>query len=188
MCIRDSYWQFDWRHLISVDKSITTNQSQTLYDWPDTVDPDRLISVLAQDTSSSLPNIYPLIEGIDWPHDNYTTRETKPSRYERREQIEIWPVPDSANYKIWLEYVQRLGRFTQDADRATIDEDIILLHAISNAKSHYGHPDSQVYIQQLNALLQRLKSGGMGSKRYSRLTLRGGVSFDREYYLSLIHI
>lgn len=175
------YWQFDWKFLISVDKSIVTNKSQTLYDWPDAVDPDRLIQVLAEDTSSSLPNIYPLVEGIDWNHDNYTTTENKPSRYERRDQIEIWPAPDSANYKIWLEYVQRLGRFTQDADRASIDEDLILLHAISNAKSHYGHRDSQVYVQQLNALLQRLKSGGMGSKRYSRLNSGSSISHDREY-------
>jgi|21_taG_2_1085346.scaffolds.fasta_scaffold03164_6 hypothetical protein len=175
------YYQFDWKFLISVDKSIVTNKSQTLYDWPDAVDPDRLIQVLAEDTSSSLPNIYPLVEGIDWNHDNYTTTENKPSRYEIRNQIEIWPAPDSASYKIWLEYVQRLGRFTQDADRASIDGDLILLHAISNAKSHYGHRDSQVYVQQLNALLQRLKSGGLGSKRYSRLNSGSSISHDREY-------
>ena len=144
--------------------------------------------MLAEDTSSASPNIYPLIEGIDWPHDNYPTPETRPSRYERRSQIEIWPSPDSANYKIWLEYVQRLGRFTMDADRASIDEDIILLHALSNSKSHYGHPDADIYIQQLNALLQRLKSGGLGSKRYSRLSLRGGVSFDKEYYQYMRHV
>ena len=56
-----------------------------------------------------------------------------------------------------------------------------MLHAISNAKSHYGHRDAQGYVQQLNSLLQRLKSGGMGSKRYSRLTSSGGISSDREY-------
>ena len=56
------YWQFDWKFLISVNKSIVTNQSQTLYDWPDAVDPDRLIAVLAEDTGSSSPNIYPLTQ------------------------------------------------------------------------------------------------------------------------------
>ena len=169
------YWQFDWKFLTEVDKTTQTNQGQTAYDWPDDVDPDRVISVVVKDTSSTTINIYPLVEGIDTGHDNFVTPESHPRRFERRGNIEIWPSPDSNSYFIWIEHVKRLGRFTQDNDRATLDEDLIFLHALSNSKSHYGHPDADIYIQQLNALMQRLKSKGMGNKRYSRLPMKEDV-------------
>jgi len=169
------YRQFDWKFLTKVDKTTITQQGQAYYDWPDEVDPDRVVSVVVDDRSSSTILRYRLIEGVDTPHDNYVTTQNRPSRFERRGQIEIWPEPDSNLYTIWIEHVERLGRFTMDNDRATLDEDLIFIHALANAKGHYGHADSSVYVQQLNALLQKLKVKGMGDKTYSRRPLPDGI-------------
>ena len=136
------YWQFDWPQLKKVDKTTTTNQGQVFYDWPDDIDPDRLVNVAVEDTSSATPNIWSLMEGIDWKHDNYATPQDKPSRFERRDQLEIWPEPESNNYKIWIEYVKRLNAFTIDTDKATLDEDMVLLHALAVTKAHYSHKDA----------------------------------------------
>ena len=52
------YWQFDWPLLKRVDKTTNTNQGQVLYDLPDDVDPDRLVNIAMEDTSSATPNIW----------------------------------------------------------------------------------------------------------------------------------
>lgn len=161
------YWEFDWKYLI-LTTNITTNQGQSFYDWPNDVDPDRLITVVLVDNAASTPNIWPLVEGIDWAHDNYNTPQGRAERYERRDQIEIWPEPDSANYEIRLEYIKRLGAFTIDTDKATIEEDVILLFAIAAAKAHYRHPDASLYISQTDRFLRRLKGNNMGHKRFIR--------------------
>ncbi len=176
------YWQFDWPQLKKVDKSITTNQAQVFYDWPDPVHPDRIVNIAMQDTSSSTPNIWSLTEGIDWKHDNYDTPQDQPSRFERRDQLEIWPQPDSNVYKIWIEYVRRLDDFNVDTDKATLDEDLILLHALAAAKSHYRHKDAEIYANQILALLGRLKAGGIGHKRYIRKTGKVGSGSYGEYF------
>jgi len=161
------YWEWDWKYLIKTT-NITTQIGQNFYDWPSDVDPDRLISVVAVDNGSSTPNIFPLVEGIDWAHDNYNTPATRPERYERRSQIEVWPEPDSAQYEIRLEYIQRLGAFTVDADLATIEEDVIIMFALVAAKAHYRHPDAGIYGQQTERFLRRLKGKNLGNKRFVR--------------------
>lgn len=165
------YWEFDWKYLIKTT-DITSQIGQNFYDWPNDVDPDRLISVVIVDNAAATPNIYPLIEGIDWQHDNYNTPQGRPERYERRNQIEIWPEPDRSTFDIRLEYIQRLGAFTIDTDKATIEEDVILLFAIAAGKAHYRHPDSNNYLQQTERFLRRLKGKNMGLKRF----VRGGIS------------
>jgi len=176
------YWQFDWPQLKKVDKTTVTNQGQVFYDWPDDIDPDRLVNVAMEDTSSATPNIWSLIEGIDWKHDNYATPQDQPSRFERRDQLEIWPQPDSNNYKIWIEYVKRLNAFTIDTDKATLDEDMILLHALASAKAHYRHKDAEIYGGQILALLGRLKAGGLGHKRFIRTTGKVGAGSYGDYF------
>jgi hypothetical protein len=50
-----------------------------------------------------------------------------------------------------------LDRFTQDADRATLDDEMVLLHALANGKAHYRHPDAESYKGQLDALMARIR-------------------------------
>ena len=90
-----------------------------------------------------------------------------PRRFERKAQLEIWPQPD-AKYTIQADSYARLGRFTQDGDRATIDDDIVFLYALWLGKMHYRHPDAKVYETSLGALLSKLKTKAHGDRRYFR--------------------
>jgi len=180
------YWQFDWPQLKKVDKTTITNQGQIFYDWPDDIHPDRLVNIAMEDTSSATPNIWSLVEGIDWKHDNYATPQDQPSRFERRDQLEIWPEPNSNDYKIWIEYVKRLDAFSIDTDKATLDEDLILLHALAASKAHYRHKDAEIYGGQIIALLARLKAGGLGHKRFIRKTGKVGAGSYGEYFNNAI--
>jgi hypothetical protein len=181
------YWEYIPREMVK-SSIITTNDGQTLYDWPDNCNPDRLLRVNARDTSASSVNRWKLIEGIEYHHDDYATPKSRPLRYERRDQIEVWPQPDGNQYRIDLEYVKRLDPFSVDADFITLDADLVLMLALSNAKAHYRHQDANVYAQQLVQMLNRIKSGTQGGKRFVRGTRRNsGQSFTHYFNEHMQH-
>ena len=170
------YWEYVPRIHIGTDE-IVTQDGQLKYDWPDNCNPDRLLIVTARDTTAATPSRWPLIEGIEYFHDDFVTPKSQPSRYERRDQIEIWPSPDSNKYRIDLEYVKRLNAFSVDTDKATLDSDLILILALANAKSHYRHEDAAVYGSQFTRMLEKIKGGTHGSKRF----IRGSGKYKNQY-------
>lgn len=154
---------FDWRHLITYDEK-ETGVGQTLYDWADGCDPNRITDIAIWDGTRWAP----MKEGIDWSNRS-DSQQFQPCRYERFAQMEIWPSPN-AIYTIRRYYVASPGRFTQDNDRASIDDQLIFLHAVTNAKIHYKQSDGQAYANQLNSMLEKLKAKNRGQS----IVRRGG--------------
>lgn len=107
----------------------------------------------------------PLINGI--PPSFYTgiTMESIPQRYEIRQCIEVFPVPDAA-YKLRIKGHYLLQPFTEDGDQTTIDSELVFLWALATAKAHYGHPDANNIASMANDYLGRLVGGKHGTKRY----------------------
>ena len=93
---------------------------------------------------------YPLIQGI--PPQLYTmlTKPWRPARYEIRSCIEIYPMPDQT-YWLWFRAHFGLMSFVNPTDTTTIDCELVFLHALANAKSHYGQPDANNIEAQANA-------------------------------------
>ena len=150
---RQLYEQFDWLHLRSVlDRDLGANQQYM--DYPDDCNIERIQQICVKWGGRYVP----LIEGIDLVHRNVPSAGP-PLRYERRDQIEVWPVPASAEYALRVEYIKQLSALNLDTDRVSLPDELVYLHALSNAKSHYRQPDAQTYASQLEALLNRLKAG-----------------------------
>jgi hypothetical protein len=152
---------FEWRQLIKYDDKVI-GANQTLIDWADDCEPTHLRDVAIYDGSRWVP----MNEGITWDMRSQDTTSI-PSRYERYAQMEVWPVPD-AQYTIRRYYVATPSRFTQDNDRASIDDGLVFLHAVTNAKLHYKQNDGQAYANQLNAMLDKLKGKNRGQAVVSR--------------------
>lgn len=159
------YRMQDWRHLTDYeDKALGT--SQNLLDYPDTgvmgaggCSRDKRVLRVERIVDS----IYtPLAEGIETGHWNTMDTLSYPSRYERYAQILIYPKADQA-YTVRVWYVADLGRFTEQDDPASLDDEMILLHALANAKSHYRQPDAGTYQGQLNTLLASLRGQSFGN-------------------------
>ena len=55
-----------------------------------------------------------------------------------------------------------------DNDRASLDDGLIFLHALTNAKLHYKQADGEAYANQLNAMLAKLKGKSRGQAVVSR--------------------
>lgn len=168
------YTTFDWRHLIKYDDKVTEAGS-VLYDWADDCDPLRIASPGPGAAAVAIwdgARWVPMTEGISWEMRSTSDSRTIPCRYERFSQMEVWPEPDAA-YTIRRYYVQSPSRFTQDGDRASLDDGLIFLHALTNAKHHYRQPDAQIYGGQLEAHLNQLKSKNRGQS----VTRRGNDAF-----------
>ena len=163
------YLQADWKKLQHyADK--TVGVGQYLIDYPTVIggapadaNAERILKIAVKVNSLWVD----LTEGINTEHYSYQDRNYYPQRYERYSQIELWPKADIA-YTVRIWYIRELGRFTQDADRCTIDDDLIFLHALANAKAHYRQPDAEIYTGQMQSMLTQLKTKQFGTRSYRR--------------------
>lgn len=101
---------------------------------------------------------YPLVQGI--PPQLYTmiNKPWRPARYEIRQAIEVYPAPDQA-YWMWMKGHFGLMAFTLDTNSTTLDCELVFLHALANAKAHYGQPDANNIEAQANAYRMELIAG-----------------------------
>lgn len=166
------YWTHDWARLRRYTDS-TIGPNQYLSDYPPTAHPDRIKAISIQRNTVWSP---PLKKGIT--AQMYTTQATVswPQRWEPYDQIETWPKAD-VSYPIRIFFVRTLLRFEEDDDRATLDDSIIFLHALADAKAHYKHKDSENYAEQRDALIVRLKAKSWGKDVFSP------YDFDEEQQL-----
>lgn len=117
--------------------SLLDNDEQILSNYH--MDPNKqIIWVGIQDTRNVW---YPIVKGI--PPQLYTTLQNpwRPSRYDITSAIEVYPAPDQ-EYFLWMRANFGLLSFAADGDYCTIDSELLFLHALANAKAHYGQPDA----------------------------------------------
>lgn len=134
--------------------------------WP-TTPGAAVVNGTATFTAAEFPQAqwYPIGQGIN-PTD-YTLLPTsqRPQRFELREYLEIFPTPDTY-YVVWIKGHMGLRRFTDDADKATVDSHPLFLIALANAKAHYTQPDAAAIGKQAEVMLRKLNAGNFGLKRY----------------------
>lgn len=138
---------------------------QILYDIPDDCDPLQLTYMGIRVNDAYLPLKY----GID-ERRNYET-EARPFFYEIRHgttdqpQIEVWPEPnEEAKYRIAYQPV--LVKFVNNDDKASIDDHVIFLLALANAKAHYQQPDAGAISNELDQYLRQLKYRQHSNRSY----------------------
>lgn len=146
------YEQFDWAELKAVYER-STGTDQKFYDYPVDCNIERITGFWIIWGG----RYYELKEGIDASNRSDNAGNV-PTRYERRDQIELFPVPTSSQYTLRFEYIKTLSPLNTNSDRTSLPSQIVYLHALSNAKAHYRQPDAQTYASQLDALLNKLKA------------------------------
>lgn len=156
------YWQGAWAELRSRD-DVTIGVGQTLVDYPSTCNPQRIEDIYVKVGTTWQP----VVEGID--KELYTTVDSPsfPTRYERLDQIEFWPEADQT-YTIRVWFYKNLERFTQDGDRATLNDDVIFARALALAKAHYRHPDAEASNTTAANIVDGAKGGAWRQKVFKR--------------------
>lgn len=160
------YHAQDWKHLTDyADK--TLGVSQNLLDYPVAGTMNTAIGC-ARDKRILRIECYfggqwrQLRDGITTAMWNTMGTLSYPVHYERFAQTLFYPKADQT-YTLRFWYVQDLAPFTADSDRATIDDEIVLLHAVTNGKAHYRHPDAKLYEGQLAQLMSSIRGKSFGS-------------------------
>lgn len=164
------YWMQDWKKMITFE-DVSVGMGQNLIDYPTNANPDRLWT--PPDSKSPIWVQYsgswvPLEEGISaaaW--DTMDSPTTYPMRYELLDQILLWP-KSNALYTVKIWYVAKMARFTLDGDRPTVDDNLVFLHALMNAKQHYNQPDAQIYINQWLELTGKIGGKQIGQNSVIR--------------------
>lgn len=108
----------------------------------------------------------PLAEGINPRLYSHDGTHGEPERYEIRQCIEIWPIPDQTRGKLVIKGHFGLEPFAADTDRTTINSELVFLMALSNAKAHYRQPDAGNYMQQMEVMLLDIVAGTHHTARY----------------------
>ena len=152
------YWMADWKNLTWFEDK-TTGSGQNVYDYPAACARNRRLLRIEVLHSGQWVE---LREGISTSMWSTMDSQSIPARYERLGQVLVYPKADAA-YTLRFWYVSDLGRFTENEDRATLDDEMLLLHAVTNAKAHYRHPDAKLYEGQLNTLLASIRGQSFGS-------------------------
>lgn len=88
--------------------------------------------------------------------------------------LEVWPPPDQAYplrvraYAVQKPFGYAVAPATEPDDSAltSCDARLVFLLALAKAKAHYGHADANVYFNQFNVMLDRLRAGAHGTRRY----------------------
>lgn len=152
------YWNGTWAELRK-RADLTIGVGQTLVNYPSDCNKQRIADLYVLVTNTWQP----VKEGIDKAL--YTTVATRnfPSFYERLDQLEFWPQADQT-YTIRIWYYKELDRFTQDADRATINDDIVFSRALAIGKAHYRHPDAESANTIASAMFNGAKGGAWPRK------------------------
>lgn len=152
------YWLQDWRRLIEYeDKTLGVSQNQI--DYPDACERDQRVLRVETVYNGQWRTIP---EGITTEHWSTMDTQSYPCRHERYAQILIYPKANQI-YTVRVWYVRDLLPFTQNSHVATLDDEMILLHAVTNAKAHYRQPDAKLYEGQLNTLLGSIRGQSFGS-------------------------
>lgn len=161
------YAQHDWLELKGIEER-TTGALQQFYDYPADCNIDRILFIGGKWGN----RYYELKEGISLS-DRGWNPAGPPQKYERADQIEVWPVPASTDYTIRFEYIKVLAPLVVNSDRVSIDSEMVYLHALANAKAHYRQPDAETYATQLDALLQKKKARNRSQQVWGRTKTAG---------------
>jgi hypothetical protein len=108
---------------------------------------------------------YSLVRGIEPQLYTFVTTPWRPARYDIRQAIEIFPAPDQT-YFLWIKGHFGLMSFINPTDSTTLDSELVFLHALANAKSHYGQPDANNIEAQANAYRGELIAGTHQTSHY----------------------
>lgn len=83
-------------------------------------------------------------------------------------QIEVWPIPASANQSIQITGIRSAPKLVNNADICLLDDDLVVLHAAAAILKRQKSADAQEVAAEATSRFQLLKgrSSTGGSKRY----------------------
>jgi hypothetical protein len=173
--IQEWLWNdFTWPHL-RVERFDMLQAGQRYYDTPDDMDIDRIEKIEVRDGT----RLRCLLPGIDEKHlnayDPVMDVRVDPARRWRiseDEQVEIWPLPatdaDPTTLEGQIKFtgIRTLRPLVADADKADLDNRLIVLYAAAETLAASGAKDANLKLSQANKLYAKLRGNLMPRRKF----------------------
>lgn len=163
------YDDYDWPFL-EVERSINLQAGQRFYDFPLDLNYDRLNAV-----KFKYGTVYTdVCRGINF--DDYSkydsnagVRSSPLIKWDVRntgtiEQLEAWPIPNDEG-TLHFFGTKKLARFTQDEDRADLDDRLIVLFTAAEMLAKQKSPDAKMKSDMANARLLKLRGNSQAQSQ-----------------------
>lgn len=176
------YYAHDWTFLKTMFPKITLNAGQRFYDVPDGLDFERIVEMNVW--WNALPT--PVERGIGFAdyaaYDPEANDRSSPMmKWDVRftgdkEQIEVWPLPDSSAQALQFFGVYEHKRLVNDTDICRLDGELVVLYAAAELLPK-DSPDKETKLAMAKDLLRLLKIRGTAAagKTYTNGAGGGGV-------------
>ena len=141
-----------WSLTVISGSSVTAYPTDSFGD----LNPDRIIEVSANFGDAGNPAYREVKEGVT---QNLRAQvvESFPARYERQfDGLAVFP-PRDKDYPFQIKGMRALVALRDDDDRLSIDKPLVFALALAAGKSHYRHPDAQLYITKATGILNSVK-------------------------------
>jgi hypothetical protein len=172
------YDEKDWPHLRKVVDRSVLNAGQRLYDFPATVNYERVESLTGYIGSTP----YPLAKGIGAAEyalvDSEEDERADPvQKWDLRwsgtaPQIEVWPMPVSSDQKLEIIGTAAISRMVNDDDICVLDDELVVLHAAARILARSDSKDAKVAAAELGKRMSQMKARSSPASR----TIMGGGS------------
>lgn len=177
------YQSYDWPFLkTEATKSLAAGQRY--YDWPTTINPDRLTDEIKLRWQNSW---YPIGRGIGAnEYNSYDPNDDERAdpalRFEVRavgnnEQIEIWPLPASNDQVLYFWGLRPLRALTENTHVADLDDNLIVWTLAAEILANQKSPNAKRVADKAAALYQKLTGNSRGGG--GNLSLLDGVRAPR---------
>jgi hypothetical protein len=184
------YDKHDWHHLHTIFDRIPLQAGQRYYDFPATLNFDRIEDVAVWDNGVPLSITRGIGFGEYATYDSEADARADPAlRWDIRhtgttEQIEIWPIPASNNMSLQFIGIRNLNSLIDNADTADLDDHMIVLFAASDlmpkgselAKQKFALGTDRFNVLTRNAAktnaTYRMGSGPVATSDRGRATVR----------------
>lgn len=174
------YDDYDWPHLAVVTDRVPLNAGQRFYDFPDPVEFDGVEEAVVWYNGQPLK----LERGIGFEHyaafDSDADERSDPAlRWDvrhtgLREQMEIWPVPASAQ-QVQFKGKIKFKPLVDEADVCLLDDNLVVLYAAVELLPRQKSGDAQIKLAAAQQRLAKMKARSKGGSTTIRIGL-GGAS------------
>lgn len=164
------YDEYDWPHL-RMDPYLSLSKGQYWYDLPSKLNYERIEGVYSWwngDPRGTERGIGPA-EYAEFDTDNDERSDPvlkwdfKYNHVADASQLEVWPIPATNDQKLQIVGIRNLNALTAEADRADLDDQLIVLFAAAETLARQKSNDAQAKLskaeRRLNTMKRRVKSG-----------------------------
>ncbi len=150
------------------------------YDLPASIDFEHIVNVAVYYNATPVP----ISKGIGYSEyaiydSEASVKSTPVQRWDikftgTKEQIEVWPVPEDNTQKLQFVGVQKLVRMVNDADKATIDDTLLVLTCAAEILARQKNEDAPLKQKRAAARYKQLR--GLYDQSSDTFVMGGGVS------------